>query len=480
MRKAGVLLAVSSLPGGHGIGDFGESGYQFVDLLKQGGFKYWQILPLNPVGYGNSPYQPYSSNAMDEIYISLDLLKKDYLLFRVEKFENSDQVDYEKVRTFKEKYLRKAFKRFKEDAEYQMFTNYYWVHNYAVYMALRRKNGCVWYQWPQDQKDWIKNHQFDLSELAEEIKFEKFVQYELYKQWRKLKAYANHNGIDIMGDLPIYVGIDSEDVYSNQQDLLLDEDGRPSFVAGVPPDYFSKTGHRWGNPIYNWEQMRKENFNFWIQSLSYTSLLFDVTRIDHFRGFDTYWKIPATCETAVEGEWVEAPGYELFDTLYASLSGIKLVAEDLGQLRDEVYQLRDHYHLPGMKIMEFTFFPFNEAHFKERENLIVYTGTHDNETLKGWIDSKDEHYQEVSKHYLDICGCTQANIYESFIYYVLNSLADTAVIPMQDILQLDNRARMNEPGTVQQQNWCWRMNDLNAFKASLAKYQKWLKETKRV
>ena len=357
MRQVGMLMPVASLPGRHGIGDFGKESYNFVDLLKEAKAAIWQMLPLNPLGYGNSPYQPYSSCAGDEIYISLDKLCEEGLLKRVPDFHaNASHIDYQAVRAFKGKYLRKAFEKFKPDAGYRKFIKMEWVYNYAVFLTLKKQNNLVaWNEWPIKQQNWIKDHEYDLTPLKEDIEYEMFVQYEFYKQWMELKKYANKKGIKVMGDIPIYVGIDSLDVWSGQENFLLGADGKPTFIAGVPPDYFSATGQRWGNPIYDWDYMEKDGFRFWLNRLDYSSKLFDIIRIDHFRAFDSYWKIPAECETAVDGEWNYAPGYKLFDTIFKEMPDINIIVEDLGDLRPEVLELRDHYGFKGMRIVQFCF-----------------------------------------------------------------------------------------------------------------------------
>ncbi|MDD6467418.1 MAG: 4-alpha-glucanotransferase [Erysipelotrichaceae bacterium] len=469
-RKAGVLLAVSSLPSNHGIGDFGPSAYEWIDELAKTGAKIWQILPLNPLGYGNSPYQPYSSYAMDECYLSLDLLKKEGLIKKCPKFRaRKKTVDYEAVRAFKQTYLKEAFMNFKPDKEYEAFVRIPWVKRYAMFMAIKRHfNMKCWLDWDNKYQSWIDTDQNDDLGLEQGVLYECFVQYELMKQWTNLKQYANQKRIQIMGDLPFYVGIDSEDVWSHQKHFLLDDKKHPSFIAGVPPDYFSETGQRWGNPIYNWEYLKENEFDFWIERLSYSQKLYDIIRIDHFRAFDTYWKIPASCPTAQVGEWVEAPGYELFDTIYQKLPGIQIVAEDLGDLRAEVLILRDHYHLKGMKVIQFTFDPKDTFPSKEdRENSIVYTGTHDNETMMGWYShlspaQKRQTRRFFVKHHFDA-----DTIAHSFVRFALAQKADFAIIPMQDILGLKNNARMNTPGTIGYLNWEWKLVDLEGWKAEI-------------
>lgn len=484
MREAGILAPLSSLPSDYGIGDMGKYSYKFIDLLKQSGVKIWQILPLNPLGYGNSPYQPYSSFAGDEIYISLEnLFEQNYLNEKPLPFNaDSTKVDYNLVRKYKEKYLKQAFSNFKPDEDYKKFISQKWVYLYAVFLTFKKKNNLVcWNKWQKEHKEWIKDRKYDLSEYQKDIDYEMFIQYIFYKQWIKLKEYANQNGISIMGDIPIYVGIDSLDVWSNQDSFLLDENGEPTFIAGVPPDYFSQTGQRWGNPIYNWDYMKKNNFSFWIDRLSYNSKLFDIIRIDHFRAFDTYWKIPAECETAIDGEWIEAPGYDLFDTILKQLPDIKIVAEDLGELRDEVYVLRDYYKFKGMKIVQFVFDPLeNNNNFEDKENMIIYTGTHDNQTIKGWYDSQSRHLQKEIDLELFAQGYREDNIAHRFVEYTLDSIAQTAIIPIQDILNYGDEARINTPGTLGSPNWEWKLKDFSDFESNISFLNKTIKASGRL
>lgn len=484
MREAGILAPLPSLPSDYGIGDMGKYSYKFIDLLKQSGVKIWQILPLNPLGYGNSPYQPYSSFAGDEIYISLEnLFEQNYLNEKPLPFNaDSIKVDYNLVRKYKEKYLKQAFSNFKPDEDYKKFVSQKWVYLYAVFLTFKKKNNLVcWNKWQKEHKEWIKDRKYDLSEYQKDIDYEIFIQYIFYKQWIKLKEYANQNSISIMGDIPIYVGIDSLDVWSNQDSFLLDENGEPTFIAGVPPDYFSETGQRWGNPIYNWDYMKKNNFSFWIDRLSYNSKLFDIIRIDHFRAFDTYWKIPAECETAIDGEWIEAPGYDLFDTILKQLPDIKIVAEDLGELRDEVYVLRDYYKFKGMKIVQFVFDPLeNNNNFEDKENMIIYTGTHDNQTIKGWYNSQSRHLQKEIDLELFSQGYREDNISHRFVEYTLDSIAQTAIIPIQDILNYGDEARINTPGTLGSPNWEWKLKDFSDFENNISFLNKAIKDSGRL
>lgn len=472
MRKAGLLMPVASLPSNYGIGDFGKGSLEFIDYVSSCGAKIWQILPLNPLGYGNSPYQPYSSFAGDELYIDLEQLYESGLLSELpEAFQKeSSKIQYEEVRAYKEIYLKKAFSAFTPDEAYRTFAAQTWVYDYAVFLTLKKKNNLkCWNEWKTEHKNWIQDRAFDVSIYDTDIRYEMFLQYLFFTQWIRVKQYANDRGIEIMGDIPFYVGIDSLDVWGNQEEFMLDTDGRPIFIAGVPPDYFSAVGQRWGNPIYNWEHMQKNGFRFWMERFGYNAKLFDIIRIDHFRAFDTYWKIPATCPTAVEGEWVEAPGYELFDQLLSVYPETKIVAEDLGDMRQEVYELRDHYQFPGMKIIQFTFDPLEHNNsFADRENMIVYTGTHDNETIRGWFENQTEEARKAAELELYARGYEEETIAKQFVRFTLDNLADTAILPMQDVLGLYNDGRMNTPGTLGSPNWEWRLDDASVYEKTKA------------
>lgn len=471
VRRAGILMPVASLPSKDGVGSFGKEAYAFVDMLAEMGIRIWQILPLNPLGYGNSPYQPFSSYAGDELYVDLDLLVKDGYLAEGRKAydlgENPNRIDYQRARAYKTENLKTAHKQFLEKngntlPDFETFKKNEWVFPYAVFVALKKQNDLrCWNEWPQEQQDWILDRKYDISHLDEEIQYQMFLQFMFYKQWMGLKEYANKKNVLIMGDIPIYVGIDSLDVWSCREDFLLGADGKPSFVAGVPPDYFSATGQRWGNPIYNWENMQKKNFVFWINRLKYSSQLYDIIRIDHFRAFDTYWKIPASCDTAIEGEWVEAPGYELFDEIYRQMPDIQIVAEDLGDLRPEVLELRDYYNLLGMNIAEFSI-PYTDV---AKEHQLIYTGTHDNQTVKGWFDALDKKTKIKVRKKLTKYGNRWDSFIKKMVYFVYESRACMAIIPLADILGLDDAARLNTPGTVGSPNWEWRLTDWSALES---------------
>lgn len=488
IRKAGVLVPVASLPGRHGIGDFGPDAYAFIDTIANAGFRYWQILPLNPVGYGHSPYQPYSSFAIDENYISLsDLTKRGYLK-RVGNYnEFAEKVNYEGSKEFKLPLLRQAFetqmeknprclRRFIEENP--------WVEDYGAFAMFHRKNQASWEDWPVEEREWIKGDKKLPRKLSHEQKFEIWLQMTAYRQWNELHKYALSKNIKIIGDVPFYVGYDSCDVWANQDNFLLTAvDAKPTFVAGVPPDYFSATGQRWGNPIYDWEKMEREGFLFLKERISRNAKIYDIIRLDHFRAFDTYWKIPASCETAIDGEWIEAPGYHFFDLLFAENPSLKeaIIAEDLGDLRPEVLVLRDHYNFPGMSVVEFT---FNDDVFLKKEqwsakNLVVYLGTHDNDTMAGFLNEMKEEERASWKQALRERGYEEESEVDNLIRFALDKPSILTVLTVQDILGLDSRARINVPGVVDDINWTYKMKDFKDLRAKLPKIRTWIKNSGR-
>lgn len=478
MRESGILMPLSSLPSAHGIGELGAETLSFVENLKETGITIWQLLPLNPLGYGNSPYQPYSSCAGDEIYISLEELYRQGLIEKLpEEFQAMEKrVDYEKVRAFKEPYLREAYSRFEKTEAYEAFISQDWVYDYGMFRALKKKNGgSCWNQWEEEDKNWPMTREERSEEIQDEVNYHMVLQYLFFSQWMKIKSYANEKGIRIMGDVPFYVGVDSVDVWGARENFLLDAEGKPVFIAGVPPDYFSATGQRWGNPIYDWEYLKEQNYQFWLDRIGYSSQLFDLIRIDHFRAFDTYWKIPAFCPTAVDGEWVEAPGYEVLALLQEKLPDVELVAEDLGDLRPEVVELKEHFHLKGMKVLEFsidTSGKYARDTFGEEENMIIYTGTHDNDTLMQWYESLSVAGRRKVRSFLKRQGISTGSVRERLLTYTLNSKAAYAIVPMADVLGLGKEGRMNLPGTVGSPNWEWRMPDQDRIRKGLGQYRK--------
>ena len=447
-RNVGVLLPVFSLPGNHGIGDFSEYAYQFIDWLKSKGYRYWQILPLNPIGPGNSPYITVCSEAIDIRYISLDDLVKQGLLNKAPKYQaSSTQVRYGDVLNYKEKYLRCAFKndhvslnKFKKENP--------WCEEYAKYLVLKNIN---------DNKTWNEWAIKKIPAFAEdEINFHIWCQYIALKQWNDIKKYANKKGVKIIADCPFYVGLNSVDCYLNKDEFLMDEHYNPTVVSGCPPDAFSDDGQLWGTPVYNFEKMKENHYKFLINRIACLASRADILRLDHFRAFDTYCVIPAGDETARRGEWKVGPRNDFFDNLYNQYPNIQIIAEDLGLLFDSVHELRDYYHLPGMRVIQFCIF----EDLKENDNITLYPGTHDNETLYGWMKS-------LSKEQISILRKAfnhPKDLYGAIFNYVWNMTSLITVFPLQDLLRLDNKARINHPGTVGDHNWTFKFKDMSWVK----------------
>jgi len=458
-RRAGILLHPTSLPGGPGNGDLGPDAYRFVDFLTESGMSIWQTLPLGPTHGDRSPYQCLSVHAGDPLLISLDWLAQRGWL------DSTPMPDTGDIAAYLRTQIAQAHRGFvdrasREDlADYQAFLteHRFWLEDFALYQALRKEQGDrSWVAWPAPLRDRdpaaLEEARTRLAPWIERFRFEQFV---FFRQWHELRQYANARGILLFGDVPIFVAHDSADVWAHREYFDLYSDGTPRVVAGVPPDYFSATGQRWGNPLYRWERLQADGFRWWVERMRSQLDLFDLVRIDHFRGFEAYWEIPAESATAIEGRWVKAPGRELFDTLRRVFRSLPLVAEDLGIITPEVEALRDDYGLPGMKILEFAFdgsaynpyLPHN--HIK---NCVIYTGTHDNDTALGWFASLDE---RTRSYLLDYLGGPQEPMPWPLIRVVLMSVADFAIIPMQDVLGLGSEHRMNIPGTVEG-NWRWR------------------------
>ena len=467
MRKSGIILPIFSLPSNYGIGTFGVEAYKFVDFLKNSNQKYWQILPVGPTSYGDSPYQSFSTFAGNPYFIDLDLLVEDGLLAipNIEKFEfgnDIDYVDYSVMYQNRYKVLRIAYKAKTEEFENKINIfkdeNKEWIEDYALFMALKDYNkGVSWSSWDDEIKfrteEGLKKYK---NLLKEEIDFHIFLQYLFFKQWNSLKSYANENGIEIIGDIPIYVAQDSADVWSNSSLFRLDENLNPIEVAGCPPDAFSETGQLWGNPIYDWDAMEKEDYKWWVRRFKESRKIFDVIRIDHFRGFESYWAIPFEEETAINGEWKKGPGIKVFNTIKKELGNIQVIAEDLGYITEEVRNLLDECGYPGMKVLQFAFNPNGDSEYLPHNytsNYVVYTGTHDNDTIKGW-------YESLSKEEKDFCneysGMKSSEDNWEFIKLAMQSVADIAILQAQDILNLGTEARINMPSTLGT-NWKWRM-----------------------
>lgn len=479
-KYAGILAHPTSFPSPYGIGDLDPGAYQFIDFLAASGLNLWQVLPLGHTGFGDSPYQPFSAFAGQPLIIDIDYLKKKKLLidedFSAMPDWDPEKIDYGTLIEFKTGLLKKAYERF-IDADYTddmsrdeelmakfdaFVKNTTWLADYSLFMAGKDAHeGMPWYMWDDSlKKPTARQKTTWKKKLANGIGYYNFLQFLFAEQWQALKTYANDLGISIVGDTPIFLAWDSADVWSNQELFLLDSKGYPIEVAGVPPDYFSATGQLWGNPLYNWKKHTETGYAWWIERIKYQLTVTDFLRIDHFRGFDRYWAVPYGEETAINGEWKPAPGLNFFTQLEANLGyHLPIIAEDLGEIDDSVIELRDKFGLPGMKILQFAFENPNENDFLPHNytpNCVCYTGTHDNDTTLGWYThayeaSKDKLRRYYSTDASDICWV--------MIRACFSSVANMAIVPMQDVLKLDSWARMNTPG-VGEGNWAWR------FKAS--------------
>ena len=480
-RSSGILLHPTSLPSPFGIGDLGDDAYRFVDFLQLSGQRLWQILPLGPTGYGNSPYSSYSAFAGNTLLISPERLARSGLLtegdFRGVPAFDDDRVDFEEVAPFKKSLLLSAYRRFKQLQHPQIanaFTKFsseerYWLDDYALFQSLKDANGgSAWTEWDSALVRRDENAVADANDtLVGEIEAHKFYQFLFFQQWAELKAYCAQHGIKIIGDIPIFVAHDSADVWINPDYFKLDSNGLPTVVAGVPPDYFSETGQLWGNPLYNWQRMASDGFAWWIKRVRATLKTVDFVRIDHFRGFAACWEIPAGDKTAERGQWVAAPGIQLFQAIRRALGEVPIIAEDLGVITPDVEKLRDDFGFPGMRVLQFGFGDadsknVNLPHNYPR-NVVAYSGTHDNDTTVGWFNgglrddstrtaAKIEREREFCLQYLNSEG---NKIHWDFIRAVLWSVADTAIVPIQDVLGLGSEARMNLPNS-KEGNWKWR------------------------
>ena len=465
-RHAGVLLHPTSLPGADGIGTLGTELIEFLDFLSQAKFSLWQVLPLTPPAAGNSPYSAYSAFAGNHLLIDLQQLVAEGDLSPQATQNNftQNQVDFEQVIPWKEALLHQAAENFFNQGQtprMQEFWHFcdttYWLHDYALFRTLKKQyRDKPWHRWPSElafRKPAAL--QQASGQLGPEIGAQKYQQWQFFRQWQRIRNASTERGISIIGDLPIFVAHDSADVWCNQERFLLDGKGKPTVVAGVPPDYFSATGQLWGNPLYNWETMAQHDYSWWIARFRQMFELFDQVRIDHFRGFEAAWHVPATAKTAVHGSWMPGPGARFFDAVKNALGSLPFIAEDLGIITPEVEALRDRYDLPGMKILQFAFdsdaanpyLPHNHL-----PNSVVYTGTHDNDTTKGWFASLS--VQTINRMY-DYLGLAGTEPVRDLIRVALMSVASTTIIPLQDLLELPTEARMNQPGTALG-NWNWR------------------------
>lgn len=468
-RASGIIMPIFSLPSNYGIGTLGKCAYDFVDFLKKSGTRYWQVLPLGPTSYGDSPYQSFSSFAGNPYFIDLDMLIDDGLLTKEDASsvvwcETDEKIDYGTIYNNRFSVLYKAYKngfdRDKEAVDSFIDENKNWIYNYGVYMSLKKHN---------DMKCWVDFDDEDLRmhdkkaiekfarEHEDDVNFYIYIQFLFYRQWEKLREYAHENDVKIIGDIPIYVALDSADVYSEPEYFALDEKNNPTEVAGVPPDYFSEDGQLWGNPLYDWDAMKADGYGWWIRRIGGAAKLYDCIRIDHFRGFESYWAVPADSKTAKVGKWVKGPGIELVNMLTSWFSDVEFIAEDLGILTDEVRELLTDSGLPGMKVLEFAFSPDDLSLYLPHnipENSVCYVGTHDNDTLAGWINTGNTGEIKFAKEYLGVKS--KKNLAEGVIRAGMSSRANLFVCQMQDWLSLDSSARINTPGTLGG-NWTWRM-----------------------
>ncbi|MEE0956535.1 MAG: 4-alpha-glucanotransferase [Ruminococcus sp.] len=468
-RSAGVLLSITSLPSPYGIGTIGKEARQFADFLKKSGQTIWQILPVGPTSYGDSPYQSFSTYAGNPYLIDLDTLKEEGLVTQ-EQLDSYDwgsdpgKVDYEKIYNSRFEVLKIAYQNYKtkDQRKFRSFKrrNGKWLKNYALYMAVKNSLGMVsWTEWPEDIKmrDEFALRRYE-RKLRSEMDFWRFVQFKFYEQWESFRAYVNGLGIKIMGDMPIYVAMDSADTWANPEIFQLYDDGDPIAVAGCPPDYFSETGQLWGNPLYDWDYLEQTDYEWWFERIKAASKLFDITRIDHFRAFASYYSIPYPAENAINGEWVVGPRIKFFRMMEEECGEFEIVAEDLGTLTPDVTELMEQTGYPGMKVLEFAFDSGEENDYLPHnytENCVVYTGTHDNDTVMGWLETADPKDVEYARSYCKMADDEPFNW--GLIRTAYYSKADTAIVPLQDILGLGSEARMNTPSTTGS-NWIWRFD----------------------
>lgn len=472
-RAAGILLSITSLPSKYGIGCFSKEAYDFVDWLKEAGQSYWQILPVGPTSYGDSPYQSFSTFAGNPYFIDLEALIEEGVLTKAEcdavDFGNkADDIDYKKMYEGRYLLLRKAYERsnISKNGEYQRFLadNRWWLADYALFMAVKdRFGGVPWTEWAEDIRlRWKNALEYYQRELYFDIEFQQYMQFVFYKQWMALKGYANRNGIKIIGDIPIYVAFDSADAWAHPELFQLDKNNLPTAVAGCPPDGFSPTGQLWGNPLYRWDYHKNTGYKWWISRMEYCFRLYDVVRIDHFRGFDEYYSIPYGDETAKNGHWEKGPGIDLFRSIQQAIGQREVIAEDLGFMTDSVRKLVWESGFPNMKVLEFAFDERDSTSANDylphnyRENSVAYTGTHDNETIAGWWKSITKVEREDARNYMCDHYTPDEEIYKPLISLAMRSASNLCIIPMQDYLGLDNTARMNQPSTVGK-NWKWRL-----------------------
>jgi len=466
MRKSGILMHITSLPGPYGIGSMGKRAYEFVDFLAESGQSYWQLLPLSPTGYGDSPYQAFSAFAGNPYLIDLDTLIDEGLLLReeaesVQWGDDPGRVDFGALYENRAKVLRLAFDRFEKTADYQRFVleNADWLEDYGLFMALKEAfRGKPWQSWSislmMRMPEVLQSYG---RELKRDIEFQYFQQYQFFRQWKALRTYANSRGIRVIGDVPIYVPLDSADVWANAQLFCLDQSCRPIKVAGCPPDSFSEDGQLWGNPIYDWEKMKADGYRWWLRRLKAAQRMYDVVRLDHFRGFESFWSIPAQDKTARNGVWEKGPGMDFIRAVQENLPDLDFIAEDLGFVTPQVRQLLEDSGYPGMKVLQFAFDSREAGDYLPHRypvHSICYCGTHDNPTLGQWLDDASPADIEEAKAYLGLND--EEGYIDGLIRGCMSSVSMLCVIQLQDYLHLGSDARMNHPGTLSMENWTWR------------------------
>lgn len=460
-RRAGILLHITSLPGPNVRGDIGYDANKFIDFLSEVGMSAWQVLPLSPTHSDLSPYGSYSAHAGNPNFISLQkLCDKGWLNKSAinKNLNNSKNVMSSCLQDAYDYFITNSGQKEQNYFETFKIQQQYWIDDYALFTCLRQHfDNLSWNEWPIEYRNRYKKELAEFSyQHKTELDFQKFVQFVFFLQWIELKQYANERNIIIIGDIPIFVGLDSVDVWANRHYFSVDESGDPIFVAGVPPDYFSETGQRWGNPHYRWDNLQRDNFSWWIERIKTQHTLFDAIRIDHFRGLVQYWEIPAAASTAQSGRWVSAPGKQLLEAIIHHFPDTCIVAEDLGTITQDVEKLRDDFNLPGMRILQFAFDGSeNNPHLPRNytTNSIAYTATHDNNTTIGWYNSLSK---DTKQYVNEIVNHTEMHMPWPLIHSVLASASNTAIIPMQDILELDETCRMNTPGSINDHNWRWR------------------------
>jgi len=470
-RASGILLHPTSLPGPDGIGDLGPEAFRWIDFLDRTGTQFWQVLPLGPTGYGDSPYQCFSAFAGNPYLISATMLLDQGLLTKADLFDRPDfpneKVNYGPVIDWKIKFLKRSYKHFKRGSNKSMIADFEifqdqeaeWLESFGTFMAIKQEHGNVaWSQWPETfRKRSPETLETFKEKFAEVIEFQKYMQFLFRQQWQSVRDYAHKKGIRIIGDIPIFVAYDSADVWVNKDLFYLNKDGLPEVVAGVPPDYFSETGQLWGNPLYNWHTHQENGYEWWIKRIQAVLNRVDYVRLDHFRGFEAYWEIPYGNKTAEEGKWVKGPGQDFFKVVKERLGELPIIAEDLGVITDAVIEMREDFQLPGMKILQFAFASDPDDDFLPHnypEKCVAYTGTHDNNTTRGWYDAAPEREKDLCRRYLARSG---DDISWSMIRVLWRSTADWALAPIQDFLGLGEWARMNYPGTPSG-NWDWRFH----------------------